>query len=383
MNEIVQNQQAFGSQLSTDSELIEVLDVGFEAMEGVYGWVVQALSIILFVIVFNFFIKALLIKLYHRFESKHQNWKASFVKALYRPLSAYVWVIAITYTLDILSHQLWDVPLWINPHQVFIISAILAFTWFLLGWNHNVVRFMVIKSKRHQLVMDQNKVDIIGKLITVCILFVSVLMIMEATHSSMQTLIAFGGIGGLALAFASQEIIANFFGGLMIYFTHPFAIGDWIKLPERDLEGDVEEIGWYMTLVRSFDKRPIYVPNSTFSKVIVINPSRMTHRQIKETLRIRQNDRPALQKIMTEMKEVLDQHPDIDKNMLSMVHFSGYGSFSLDISISTYTQIIDNNDFATIKEDILLKLGDIILANGADFSSPSTIIDIPSGIILK
>lgn len=365
-----------------DQEFAEVLDVGFEAMEGAYGWAVQALSILLFVIIFNFFVKALLVRLYHRFESKHQDWKASFVRALYRPLSVFVWIVAATYTLDIISHQLWEVPLWASPHQIIQVGAILAFAWFLLRWNHHVVRFMILKSKRHQIVMDQNKIDIIGKLITIFILFFTVLLIMEVTNRSMQTLIAFGGIGGLALAFASQEVISNFFGGLMIYFTHPFSIGDWIKLPERDLEGHVEEIGWYMTLVRSFEKRPIYVPNSIFSKVIVINPSRMTHRQIKETLGIRQSDKPCLQSILSEMKEMLSQHPDIDQNMLSMVHFTGYGTSSLDIGVSTYTQIIDNDGFLRIKEDVLLKLGDIITANGAAFASPTSTIEIPLGITL-
>lgn len=365
-----------------EQELADALDVGFGAIEGSYGWAVQALSILVFVVIFNFFVKALLVRLYHRFESKHQDWKASFVKALYRPLSAFVWIVAATYTLDIISHQLREIPLWVTPHQIIHIGAILSIAWFLLRWNHNVVHFMIIKSKRHQIVMDQNKIDIIGKLITIFILFITILLIMEATNRSMQTLIAFGGIGGLALAFASQEVIANFFGGLMIYFTHPFSIGDWIKLPERDMEGHVEEIGWYMTLVRSLDKRPIYVPNSTFSKVIVVNPSRMSHRRIKETLGLRCSDKPVLKKIVTEMREMLDHHPDIDQNMLTMVHFSSYGTSSLDIDISTYTQTIDNEGFANVKEDVLFKLGDIITANGADLATPTSVVEIPSGITL-
>lgn len=365
-----------------EQEIADAIGVGVGAMEGSYGWSVQALSIIIFVVIFNFFIKALLVRLYLRFEAKNQNWKASFVKALYRPLSAFVWIVAATYTLDIISHQFWHVTLWTNPHQILHIGAIITFAWFLLRWNQNVVRFMVIKSKRRQIVMDQNKIDIIGKLITIIILFIAVLSLMEATNRSMQTLIAFGGIGGLALAFASQEVIANFFGGLMIYSTHPFSIGDWIKLPEKDMEGHVEEIGWYMTLVRSFDKRPIYVPNSTFSKVIVVNPSRMSHRRIKEILGIRYSDKPALKKIVADMKEMLYRHPDIDQNMLTMVHFSSYGTSSLDIDVSAYTQITDADGFAAVKEDVLFKLGDIITANGADLFTPTSVVEIPSGITL-
>lgn len=365
-----------------EHNIAEMFDVSFGAIEGVYGWIVQAVALLLFVVVFNFFIKALLVRLYHSFERTNQVWKASFVKALYRPLSVYVWIIAATYSLDIISHQLRQSPVFTNLHQILNISAILAFAWFLLRWNNNVVHFMVIKSKKHQVVMDQNKIDIIGKLITLVIIFMTVLLILETTHRSMQTLIAFGGIGGLALAFASQEVISNFFGGLMIYFTHPFAIGDWIKLPERNLEGHVEEIGWYMTLIRSFEKRPIYVPNSTFTKVIVVNPSRMTHRQIRETLGIRYSDRPVIKKIMTEFKDMLVNHPQIDQLMQTSVYFDAYNTSSLDIRISTFTQTIDNKGFAEIKEDVLLKLGDIILANGAAIASPSSVVEIPNGITL-
>ena len=55
-------------------------------------------------------------------------------------------------------------------------------------------------------------------------------------------------------------MISNFFGGFMIYVTHSFGIGDWINLPDHNVEGYVEEIGWYTTRIRTFEKRPIYVP---------------------------------------------------------------------------------------------------------------------------
>lgn len=367
-----------------EEDLTEVFDVGFAAIDGAYGWVVQSISVFFFVIVFNFFVKSLLIKLYRRFELAHREWEASFAKALYRPLSAYVWLIAAIYSLDIISHQIWEQPLLTEIHLVLTLGAIIAISWFLLRWNNNIIRFMIIRSKKGQIVMDQGKIDIIGKLITVLILFMTVLLIMEALHRSMQTLIAFGGIGGLALAFASQEVISNFFGGLMIYFTHPFSIGDWIKLPERNLEGYVEEIGWYMTLIRNFEKRPIYVPNSIFTKVIVINPSRMTHRQIEKTFGIRYSDEPVLKKIILDIKEMLSKHPAIDQVIPFTVHFEGFGSSSLDIKASAYTLVIDNEEFADIKQDILLKIGEIILNNNANFAFATHTIEMsPSAVSLR
>jgi MscS family membrane protein len=70
----------------------------------------------------------------------------------------------------------------------------------------------------------------------------------------------------------------------MIYLDRPFAVGDWIRSPDRDIEGTVEDIGWRLTRIRTFDSRPLYVPNSAFTSIAVENPSRMEHRRIYETI---------------------------------------------------------------------------------------------------
>ena len=97
-------------------------------------------------------------------------------------------------------------------------------------------------------------------------------------------------VGGIAVGFAARDLLANLFGGLTIYLDRPFSVGDWIRSPDRQIEGVVERIGWRSTVVRRFDKRPLYVPNSVFSTVVVENPSRMTNRRIYETIGLRYDD---------------------------------------------------------------------------------------------
>ena len=177
-------------------------------------------------------------------------------------------------------------------------------------------------------------------------------------------------IGGLALAFASQEIIANFFGGFMIYLTQPFTIGDWILIPDHQIEGIVEEIGWYMTRIRSLDKRPIYIPNTIFSKLIVITPSRMSHRQIKELIGLRCEDLPKIKNVMEDLKGMLQAHPDLDHHQPVIVRLAGFGQFSLDISLITYTQTTSTEGFMKIKEDVLLKIAEVLDKHGAALASP-------------
>ncbi len=235
-------------------------------LDGVYGWIDEAIAIIIVVIVFNFFAKRGLIKLHKYFEKTNQIWKNSFVQALYRPLSAYVWFFALFHTLDLISHRVFEGTFLAKMHQVLAVGFLLAIAWFFMRWKKNIVSNFHAQHKTPLGSMEPGKIDVVDKAATMFILFLAALFILEVTGQNINTLIAFGGVGGLAIAFASQEMVANFFGGLMIYITRPFEVGDWINLPSHHVEGHVEEIGWYTTRMRTFEKRPIYIPNSMFSK---------------------------------------------------------------------------------------------------------------------
>lgn len=345
--------------------------IAMGVIDGLYGWLNEAIAILLIVLIFNFLAKWILQRLHQRFAKQKKFWKDSFVQAIYSPLSYYVWFFAAVEGVDaIISNLIAPIPK--DTRHLFLASGgVLAFGWFLLRWKHNIIHHLIIKSRQKEITLDPGKVGAIDKILTVAIFFFSCLLLLETTDRSMNTIIAFGGVGGLALAFASQEIIANFFGGFMIYFTQPFTIGDWISIPDHSVEGIVENIGWYMTCVRSLDKRPIYIPNSIFSKLIVITPSRMSHRQFKETIGLRYSDLPKIEPIMREIKTMLHSHQGIDQTQSIIVRFSAFGQYSLDISVSAYIPTIDNEGFMKIKEEILFKIAAIIQKHGAEIATPS------------
>ena len=351
-------------------------------LDGKYGWFEEALALLVIVVVFNIFVKALLRRLHQRFSRQHKLWQDSFVRALYKPLSYYIWVVAVINAINIVNERITGESFFESLHMLLAMGGILALAWFFLRWKNNAVEFMITKSRKHEISMDPGKVDVIGKVVTIVILFVTVLLLLETSHRSMNTLIAFGGIGGLAIAIASQEIIGNFFGGFMIYLTHPFGIGDWIVLTDRNIEGHVEEIGWYMTRIRTFDKRPIYVPNSIFSKIVVMNPSRMSHRQFKEIIGIRSSDIHLLRPIVADIKAMLLEHPDIDHFQRIIVNFTNFGNNSLDILVDAYTMTTESVEYAAVREDLLLKIADILVKHGTEMPIPTTIVVIPEGLRL-
>ncbi|MDX1696337.1 MAG: mechanosensitive ion channel family protein, partial [Ketobacteraceae bacterium] len=171
--------------------------------------------------------------------------------------------------------------------------------------------------------------------------------------------------------FAAKDLLANFFGGLMIYMDRPFSVGDWVRSPDRQIEGTVEHIGWRLTCIRTFDKRPLYVPNSMFTSIALENPSRMSHRRIYETMGIRYADVKAVRGILDDVKAMLMAHDEIDSTQTLIVNFNQYGAHSLDFFIYTFTKTTNWIRFHEVKEDVLLKIADIVAAHGAEFAFPT------------
>ena len=250
-------------------------------------------------------------------------------------------------------------------------------------WNNKFLHYSLELAKNGKSSESASKLDLMSKIATIGIIFITLFLLMDATGRNMQTLIAFGGIGGLALAFASQQVISNFFGGLMVYTTKPFTIGEWVNLPERKIEGHIEEIGWYLTRIRNFEKRPIYVPNSVFTQSIVITPSRMSHERFNHTIGLRYNDIGVIKTVVDNIKLMLLKHPNIDQSVKIDVYFVNFGASSLDVNVSAYMSISSGVSFSVVRQDILLKIAAIIKEAGAEMATPTHIIELQGGGALR
>ena len=209
------------------------------------------------------------------------------------------------------------------------------------------------------------------RLIRISVGIVVLLMVLQSLGVSVSGLLAFGGIGGIAVGFAARDLLANFLGGLSIYLDRPFTVGDWIRSPDREIEGTVEDIGWRMTRIRTFDQRPLYIPNSIFSSVAVENPSRMNNRRIYETIGIRYDDVAVMGRIVADVKAMLESHEAIDLSRTLMVNFVACGPSSLDFFIYAFTKTTDWATFHGIKQEVLLKVLSIISAQGAEVAFPT------------
>lgn len=139
----------------------------------------------------------------------------------------------------------------------------------------------VNRSKTLKTMSNITSIHAIVQLLKIIVLVTAILSLMRVFKMDITALVTLGGIGGVGIAFATKELLANFFGGLLIILDRPFEVGDWIRSPDKQIEGTAEHIGWRLTRIRTFDKRPRYIPNSIFLTLVVENASRMSHRRIK------------------------------------------------------------------------------------------------------
>ncbi|WP_346839894.1 mechanosensitive ion channel family protein [Microbulbifer sp. SAOS-129_SWC] len=313
-------------------------------------------------------------RLARRAERTMNPWDDALVGAMMPPGAALIWLLGLSLAASRAGHAT-GAEIFSLAESVREIGLILVITWFAWRFSRNVEHNL--RDPRYMgKPMDATTVRAMGKLVRASIVITAAMVIMQFLGYSISGVLAFGGIGGLAVGFAAKDLLANFFGGLMIYLDRPFAVGDWVRSPDKEIEGTVEDIGWRLTRIRTFDKRPLYIPNGIFAQIAVENPSRMLNRRIYETIGIRYQDAPLVGPIVADVKAMLQQHPEIDTNQTLIVNFNSFAPSSLDFFVYTFTRTTDWVRYHEIKQDVLLRILQIVEGYGASCAFPTSTLHI-------
>ncbi|MGM0595353.1 MAG: mechanosensitive ion channel family protein [Pseudomonadota bacterium] len=344
--------------------------------------VIQVFSVVFGALLLDFIQKRIFKRIIRRVEMTETLWDDALCQAASRPLSWLIWLLGITFAADIVGKQT-DAAIFEVVTPLREVGVITLVSWFLFRFIGQMERNVYTRAEREGRYVDPTTADAISKLLRLSVLITAVLVGMQTLGFSISGILAFGGVGGIAVGFAAKDLLANFFGGMMIYLDRPFAVGEWVRSPDREIEGTVKKIGWRLTEIRTFDHRPLYVPNSTFASIAVENPSRMSHRRIFETVGIRYSDALKLAPIIEQVKAMLAAHPEIDETQTMIVNFNKFAPSSLDFFIYTFTHTTQWVHYHEVKQDVLLKVIEIIDQNGAQIAFPTSTIHIPEGINVK
>ncbi|MGG7048453.1 MULTISPECIES: mechanosensitive ion channel family protein [unclassified Campylobacter] len=375
-----------------------------------FGVSAGKLAIIIFVLIFFVSLTRILALLTYKLAlslfSKNvhaEDMKDQIVNIIKRPISSLLIAYALNVCASIIYHP---APIPINITNIFIIIYTLLFAWLVLtilnGYGLLLISELTKKTGRKEVV------NLILKIIYFIVIVIAILAILSRMGFDISAIIASLGIGGLAVAFAAKDIIANFFASVMLLFDNSFSQGDWIVCGK--IEGTIVEIGLRNTSIRSFDNSLIFVPNSKLASEAIVNWSRRrVGRQIKMIVGVTYNSTPEqIVKCINDIQTMLLEHPGISKpenggsfrsenarykfrqSIVSIDDLAGYKSnlfvkldklndSSIDILIYCFSKTTVWGEFLDVKQDVILKIMHIIKANNLNFAFPSQSLYVESG----
>lgn len=310
--------------------------------------------------------------------AKHALWRGALLNAATLPLQLLVGLAGLS-AMATLAESIHPGAVWARWPAIQHVLAVAIGALFLSRLIARLERDVSNPQlARHP--MDPESALALGKLARVTIVGLATLMILETLGFSISGVLAFGGVGGIAIGFAAKDMLSNFFGGLMIYLDKPFSVGNWVRSPDAKIEGTVEDIGWRLTRIRTFEERPLYVPNALFNTIVVENVSRMQHFRIKQVLGLSYNDYERVQAVRDDLRAMLQQHPGIAQDQTLLVRFVNFNTSTLDMLVYCFAKTTDWSTFMAVQEDVLMKMGDIVNRHGASFAFPTqTVYNIDDG----
>jgi len=353
-----------------------------DRISGVIGmnpWTVQAFVVILAALLLDFIFRKMINRVERLAAGSRHHWDDAVVYAGKRPVSLLIYGQGLLISARILQPHTAAVVFqveWIELAQQLLLVA--TATWFAFRLVTGFEKAFIEHRRQANEDFDITTVSVLARIVRIAVVVTGVLTVLSILEIPISGLLAAGGVGGIAIGLAARDLLANFFGGFMVFMDRPFSVGDWVRSPDRDIEGVVQNIGWRVTTIMKFDRRPMYVPNATFTTITVENPSRMTHRRIFEHVGVRYDDFAQVKAIVDSIRSMLQAHEDIATEQTMIVHFNQFGASSLDIMFYCFTRTTQWIEYHRVREDVLLKVGGIIEEHGAEIAFPTRTLKLDS-----
>jgi MscS family membrane protein len=218
--------------------------------------------------------------------------------------------------------------------------------------------------------IDANMIRIITRTLSFLMTFYIIVAGGQFLGIPLTPLLAGIGVGGFAVALAARPTLENFIGGMTLFADKPVRVGDYCRFGET--LGTVEEIGFRSTRIRTRGRTIISIPNSKFSELQLENYARRDHVWLYAVLGLRYETTPEqLRYVLAKVNEMLVAHPKTVKHLPLRVRFIGFNDYSLDLEVWTYVNTRDWDAFLAIREDVYLRIMDIVEQAGTGFAFPS------------
>jgi MscS family membrane protein len=274
-----------------------------------------------------------------------------------------------------LAHRLiahyFGLPLLTRLYYGRIISVLISigFFWFLLRITSLTMQRLRIRAISGGRIGTGTLMVLGERLLTALVVVLAVLAILGILGFNLTTLLAGLGIGGIAIAFAAQKTLENLFGGVSVLADEVIRVGDYCRFGDRT--GTVEDISLRSTRVRTDARTELSIPNGSLATMNIENFTRRDKIQFNPVLSVRvETTADQLRYLLAEIRRLLFEHPKIESDTAS-IRFTNFDNSALRLEIAAYALTRDSNEFNAIREDVLLRIMDIVEKSGTSFAFPS------------
>lgn len=216
--------------------------------------------------------------------------------------------------------------------------------------------FLIYRVEAKEIDMKRENIDVAFAFIKIVVFFLTFIIVLHLFGIGLGAVLTFGGVGGIIIGFASKDLLANFFGSMMVYLDRPFVVGDFINCKDPDVIGYVEYIGWRVVQMKSLDNIPVYIPSAAFSKAVIENLSRRGFFRLYTEISVCYLgiDQKKLEKVTSNIMKFLSEHEMLDSNKTMTVNLSQLSENSAKILIYTFTKTTNFVNFCMIREEVYL-----------------------------
>lgn len=286
---------------------------------------------------------------------------------IHRPLA---WVVACLVWIG--SLDLLALTANADKYLKLIIQIVLAFNLIRISYMlvDAVGRVLGDVTSKTENSLDDELVPFATKTLKVFVLIFGFLIAIQNFGINVMSILAGLGLGGLALALAAQDTAANLFGSITILMDRPFKLGDWVKVV--DVEGQIEEVGFRSTRIRTAYDSIVTIPNAVMAKEKIDNMGIRLRRRIRHLIGVTY-DTPIekMQAFMNSIENYLHSIPEVDKSTIT-VRFNAMNDFNLQILVNFFVNIEDLSQELNIQQQALFQIMEIAKNQGIDFAFPTT-----------
>ncbi len=301
------------------------------------------------------------------------TWDDDLLDGVERP-SGFIFLM----TFFLISYTNLQLSVTVNLYlsTVLEVAISVGFVWLFYNLADVFAKYLTVVTSKTDNKLDDQLVPLIRKTLRFFIVVMGVILVLQNNGYNVASLIAGLGIGGLAVALAAKDTLANFFGSITIFADRPFKIGDWIVV--GNVEGTVEEVGFRTTRVRTFYNSLVSVPNSQVATTDIDNYGMRQYRRLKTVLNLTYSTTPEQMEAFVEgLKAIVKANKNFRQDFYE-IHFNSFGAHSLDVLVYVFFDVPDWSTELQQRHNFLLEVLRLAKEVGVEFAYPTQTLHVDS-----